>query len=102
MLFTAPIAGGSASVFGTPLAGMVFGLGVRRVGTMRHDARFACLVAATCANAATAGGPLATHCTPLDVVTKITALSVVRAAVSGVAFRIIALVSVRVSHGTAL
>ena len=52
-VISAAMAGGFASVFGTPLAGMVFGLEVRRVGAMRYDALLACLVAAIGGNAVT-------------------------------------------------
>lgn len=53
VLLTAAMAAGFASVFGTPVAGMVFGLEVRRIGAIRYDALLACLVAAVGANAVT-------------------------------------------------
>ncbi len=53
VLLTAAIAAGFASVFGTPLAGMMFGLEVRRIGAMRYDALLACLAAAFAADAVT-------------------------------------------------
>ena len=40
------IAGGFSSVFGTPLAGAVFGMEVLALGGMRYDAMIPCLVAA--------------------------------------------------------
>jgi len=44
-LLVAGISAGFGSVFGTPLAGAVFGLEVLAIGRLRTDALFACLVA---------------------------------------------------------
>lgn len=46
ILLMAGISAGFASVFGTPLAGAVFGLEVLVIGRLRHDALWPCLVAA--------------------------------------------------------
>lgn len=46
MLLMAGISAGFASVFGTPLAGALFGLEVLAIGRIRHDALPACLAAA--------------------------------------------------------
>jgi H+/Cl- antiporter ClcA len=46
IVLMAGISAGFASVFGTPLAGTIFGLEVLAIGRMRYDALFACLVAA--------------------------------------------------------
>lgn len=50
MLIMAGISGGFASVFGTPLAGAVFGLEVLAIGRMRYDAILPCFVAAIVAD----------------------------------------------------
>ncbi len=42
----AGISGGFAAVFGTPLAGMVFGLEVLAIGKLRYDGLFPCAIAA--------------------------------------------------------
>ncbi|RMF52759.1 MAG: voltage-gated chloride channel protein [Chloroflexota bacterium] len=47
LLLMAGISGGFGSVFGTPLAGFVFGLEVQRVGRIRYDGIVPCLAAAT-------------------------------------------------------
>ena len=46
ILLMAGISAGFASVFGTPLAGAVFGLEVLAIGRMRYDAIFPCFIAA--------------------------------------------------------
>lgn len=45
VLLMAGMSAGFASVFGTPLAGAVFGLEVLAIGRMRYDALFPCVVA---------------------------------------------------------
>jgi H+/Cl- antiporter ClcA len=50
ILLMAGISAGFASVFGTPLAGAVFGLEVLAVGRMRYDAIFPCMLAAIVAD----------------------------------------------------
>jgi H+/Cl- antiporter ClcA/PII-like signaling protein len=46
ILLMTGISGGFASVFGTPLAGAVFGLEVLAIGKIRYDGLFSCMVAA--------------------------------------------------------
>lgn len=46
ILLMSGISAGFASVFGTPLAGAVFGLEVLAIGRMRYDAIFPCFIAA--------------------------------------------------------
>jgi H+/Cl- antiporter ClcA len=53
ILLMAGISAGFSSVFGTPLAGAVFGLEVLVVGRMRYDALWPCFVAAIMANLVT-------------------------------------------------
>jgi H+/Cl- antiporter ClcA len=50
LVLMAGISAGFASVFGTPLAGAVFGLEVLAIGRMRFDALFPCVVAAVVAD----------------------------------------------------
>ncbi|MFK0377310.1 voltage-gated chloride channel family protein [Pandoraea sp. NPDC090278] len=53
VLLMSGIAAGFASVFGTPLAGAVFGLEVLAIGRLRYDALLPCLVAALVGDAVT-------------------------------------------------
>ncbi len=50
IILMAGISAGFASVFGTPLAGAVFGLEVLAIGRLRSDALFPCVVAAIVAD----------------------------------------------------
>ncbi|KOR46449.1 voltage-gated chloride channel protein [Xanthomonas oryzae] len=50
MLLMAGISAGFASVFGTPLAGAIFGLEVLAIGRLRYDALLPCAVAAIVAD----------------------------------------------------
>lgn len=50
ILLMAGISAGFASVFGTPLAGAIFGLEVLVIGRMRYDALWPCFVAAIAAH----------------------------------------------------
>lgn len=50
ILLMAGISAGFSSVFGTPLAGAVFGLEVLAIGRLRYEALFPCLVAAILAD----------------------------------------------------
>ena len=50
ILLMAGISAGFASVFGTPLAGAIFGLEVLAIGRLRHDALFPCAIAAIAAD----------------------------------------------------
>lgn len=50
VLLMAGIGAGFASVFGTPLAGAIFGLEVLAIGRMRYDALFPCIVASIVAD----------------------------------------------------
>ncbi|EPQ4523655.1 voltage-gated chloride channel family protein, partial [Klebsiella variicola] len=50
ILLMAGMSAGFASVFGTPMAGAVFGMEVLAIGRIRYDALFPCLVAAVLAD----------------------------------------------------
>lgn len=50
IVLMAGISAGFASVFGTPLAGAIFGLEVLAIGRLRYDAIFPCLIAAIVAD----------------------------------------------------
>lgn len=84
------IGAGFASVFGTPLAGTVFGLEVLAIGAMRYDALFPCMAASLIAHATCLlWGAHHTHY-PTAVVPSLSLLPVATAALAGVLFGLVA------------
>ena len=99
VVISAAMAGGFASVFGTPLAGMVFGLEVRRVGAVRYDALLACLVAAIGGNAVTNAWGIRHAEYVVGAVPTLTVRGGLSAAVAGVAFGLAAHAFVLITRG---
>ncbi len=80
---------GFASVFGTPLAGVLFGLEVLAIGRMRYDALFPCTIAAIVANqVALAWGVHHVHYV-ISNVAPITLWSVAAVMLAGVIFGLV-------------
>lgn len=99
ILLMAGISAGFASVFGTPLAGAIFGLEVLVVGRMRYDAILPCMVSAIVADQVTsAWGVHHTHYTigALPPVGVWTLLAVI---VAGMAFGVIGRLFATATHG---
>jgi H+/Cl- antiporter ClcA len=89
ILLMAGMSAGFASVFGTPLAGAVFGLEVLAIGRMRYDALLPCVVAAIAADrVALAWGVHHTHYAMASAVPA-GAWSLAAAAIAGVAFGLV-------------
>ena len=104
ILLMAGISAGFASVFGTPLAGAIFGLEVLAIGRMRYDAIFPCMLAAVVADqAATAWGVqhmhYAIYATGAHVPVSAVALLAVMAA--GIVFGLAGMLFARAAHGAA-
>lgn len=89
ILLMAGISAGFASVFGTPLAGAVFGLEVLAIGRMRYDALFPCVIAAIVADQV--GLRWGVHHTIYSIadITPIGAASLLKVAVAGVLFGLV-------------
>ncbi|WP_295526414.1 voltage-gated chloride channel family protein [uncultured Pseudacidovorax sp.] len=86
ILLMAGIAAGFSSVFGTPLAGALFGLEVLAIGRMRYDALFPCTVAAIVADqVGLAWGVHHTHYV-VSSVAPVTLWSVLAVTLAGIAF----------------
>lgn len=97
------IAAGFASVFGTPLAGAVFGLEVLAIGRLRYDALLPCLVAALVGDAVTrAWGVHHTVYTiaPTAFAPSITLAGGFSAAVAGVLCGLIGMAFAQATHAT--
>ncbi len=86
LILMAGISAGFASVFGTPLAGAVFGLEVLAMGRMRYDALLPCFVAAVVADqVGLLWGVHHTHYL-VSAVPAITVWTLLAAAAAGVVF----------------
>lgn len=98
VMLMAGIAAGFASVFGTPLAGAVFGLEVLAIGRMRYDALFPCMVAAIVADqVGLAWGVQHTHYAIGEIV-PVGLWSVVAVLIAGVIFGLAGLLFASATH----
>ncbi len=98
ILLMAGISAGFASVFGTPLAGAIFGLEVLAIGRMRYDALFPCMVAAIVADqVGLAWGVHHTHYV-VGAVAPVAFWSVVAVVVAGVVFGLTGLLFATATH----
>ncbi len=104
LLIMAGISAGFASVFGTPLAGAIFGLEVLAIGRMRYDAILPCFIAAIIANQV---GLLwgVHHMHYNDITSNIfaiphfTAWAFLATLIAGVIFGLVGMVFARTTHG---
>jgi H+/Cl- antiporter ClcA len=99
ILLTAGISGGFASVFGTPLAGTVFGLEVLAIGKIHYDALFPSLIAAIVGNQVTL--LLGLHHTAYrhaPLIPTLTIWGLISAIIAGVIFGIVARFFAKVTH----
>ena len=101
ILLMSGIAAGFSSVFGTPLAGTVFGVEVLTVGAIRYEALFPCLAASFIADFTTRGWGVHHTAYLVDALaraTPITPRTFALAALAGVAFGFTALAFSRLTH----
>ena len=98
ILLISAIAGGFGSVFGTPLAGAIFGLEVFLIGRLKYDAIFPAFATATIADLVTKLWN--THHThyQIDTIPAISALNILYALVAGIAFGLCAATFSKVIH----
>jgi len=98
LLIMAGISGGFGSVFGTPLAGFVFGMEVQRVGRIRYDGIVPCLAAACIGDlTARALGATHTHHAPLPNV-PLDLILLLKVLIAGIAFGLTSLLFVELLH----
>jgi H+/Cl- antiporter ClcA len=98
ILLMAGISAGFASVFGTPLAGAIFGLEVLAIGRLRYDAIFPCMVAAIAADqVGMAWGVHHTHYA-ISAIAPITLWSVAAVLAAGVVFGLVGMAFAKSTH----
>jgi len=99
LLIMAGISAGYAAVFGTPLAGAIFGLEVLAIGRMRYDAILPCFMAAIVADrVGLLWGVHHTHYAVAAIV-PMTAWSLVATLIAGVVFGLAGLLFTKATHG---
>lgn len=87
VLLMAGISGGFSGVFGTPLAGAVFGMEMLAVGGIRYEALVPCLISAVAANwVVGALGVEHSHYAISSGIPSLTVLLLLQVAVAGIAF----------------
>lgn len=98
LLVMSGIAGGFGSVFGTPIAGAIFGVEVVRAGTVRHAGLFPCLVAALVGQAVTHWWGVGHAHYLIDVVPGLSTVLLVKVAAAGLAFGLAAVLFTESVH----
>ncbi len=98
VVLMAGISGGFGSVFGTPLAGTIFGLEVLEIGKLRYDALFPCLVAAIVGDRVTLLWGIHHQEYRVPLVAPITVTGLICAVVAGAAFGIVAMLFAKATH----
>ncbi len=98
LMLMAGISGGFGSVFGTPVAGFVFGMEVQSLGRIRYEGLIPCLVAACVGDlvARSLGVPHAHY--PTLPTTGLDALLLVKVALTGIACGLAALAFIELTH----
>lgn len=99
LMLMAGISGGFGSVFGTPLAGFVFGLEVQNVGRIRYDGVLPCLVAAIVGDQVTrAWGVTHSHYPQLSLVAP-DGLLFLKVLLAALIFGLASLLFIELTHG---
>lgn len=99
LLLMGGISGGFGSVFGTPLAGAVFGMEVLSLGTLRYDALVVCITAGFVGNQVTEAWGL--HHTPylVQAIPDFSLALFAKVLLAGALFGLAALLFAELSHG---
>ena len=97
-LLIAGVSAGFGSVFGTPLAGAVFGLEVLTIGALAYDSIFPCFIAAFAADYVTRAWHVHHTVYTVTQFASLTPLNMLAALMAGVVFGLTALLFARTTH----
>jgi H+/Cl- antiporter ClcA len=98
IVLMAGISGGFAAVFGTPLAGMLFGLEVLSFGKFRYDGLFVCAIAAIIGDRVTLAWGLHHQVYQIPIVPTLTIWGLLTAMLAGGIFGLTAWVFTTLTH----
>ncbi len=98
IVLMAGISGGFASVFGTPLAGTVFGLEVLALGRMRYEALFPCLIAAITGHLVTLAWGIHHNAYHVSLAPAISEAGILYACLAGAAFGTVGMLFAKATH----
>lgn len=98
ILLMVGMSGGFAAVFGTPLAGALFGLEVLAIGRMRYDALFPCVIAAIVADRVCLAWGVHHTVYVVPLVTAVSVSTVLSVVLAGFAFGLVGLLFATVTH----
>ena len=98
LLLMSGISGGFGSVFGTPLAGAVFGLEVHSIGRIRYDALLPCFIASAVGDLACRGLGVGHHPYRIDVVPALTPMFLLWVLLAGFLFGVASLLFAELTH----
>ncbi len=101
ILLMAGIAGGFGSVFGTPMAGTVFGLEVLALGQVSYAALFPCLIAAFVGDAVTHAWGIQHTVYRVTATPAMSLTGLLWSIAAGIAFGVVGMAFARVTHGIA-
>jgi H+/Cl- antiporter ClcA len=99
VLLMAGMSAGFAAVFGTPLAGALFGLEVLAIGRLRYDALFPCVIAAVVADRVCLAWGVHHTVYVVGTVAPLTAWTVAAVIVAGIVFGLAGLLFAKATHG---
>ncbi|WP_025762107.1 voltage-gated chloride channel family protein [Dyadobacter tibetensis] len=98
LLLIAGIAAGFGSVFGTPLAGAIFGLEVFLIGQLRYDALFPAFASSIFADLATRTWGVGHTSYQIDLLPEFNLLNIIYAIAAGIAFGLVSVAFSRSTH----
>ena len=99
ILLMTGLSAGFASVFGTPLAGAVFGFEVLAIGSLNYEALVPCFLAAFAGDLVTRAWRVQHTVYTVTSVPAMSILGILSAVAAGMAFGLIAMAFVRATHG---